>query len=477
MTPRSLEGIEGTTYLPTTSTVDIPLALREPLADPTADLRARMHRNGQWGPHQMAGRRWPVACVSLEITQRCNLDCSLCYLSESAEAVRDFPLEEVFRRIELIVQHFGPGTDVQVSGGEPTLRRRDELVAIVRRLSERGLRSSLFTNGIKASHGLLQELCDAGLTDVAFHVDTTQQRAGYADERALNHLRDEYIERTRGLPLSVFFNTTVHAGNFDQVPMLAAYFAAHADVVRMASFQLQADTGRGVLGARAGMIDNSSVAQHLRRGVGGPLSFNVLAAGHHTCNQLAVMLVVNGRAIDVLADTAFVQRFMRETATLRIDRGTPWRGLRSLIMAAVRRPALCGAALRWALGLAWEARRDLLAARGRVHKLSFVTHNFMDAGQLDAGRLDACVFMAMTQDGPLSMCAYNARRDSYLLRPLQTAAGTWQPLRPLPRETAVPIKWLKGRSRGAALRQAAAAVVPDGVVDGAADAGMRGGGA
>ena len=39
----------------------------------------------------MAGRRCPQACVSLKIARRCNLDCTLCYLSESAEAVRDSP--------------------------------------------------------------------------------------------------------------------------------------------------------------------------------------------------------------------------------------------------------------------------------------------------------------------------------------------------------------------------------------------------
>ncbi len=51
-----------------------------------------------------------------------NLDCTLCHLRESAEAVRDFPLEEIFRHIDIIAGHYGPGTDVQVSGGEPTLR-------------------------------------------------------------------------------------------------------------------------------------------------------------------------------------------------------------------------------------------------------------------------------------------------------------------------------------------------------------------
>ena len=424
-----------------------------PSADPLGDMRSRLQRTKQWQPHQMAGRRWPVACVSLEITQRCNLDCTLCYLSESAEAVRDFPLEEVFRRIEMIVAHYGPGTDVQVSGGEPTLRARAELVAIVRRLAERGLRPALLTNGIKATRELLAELAAAGLTDVAFHVDSTQQRASYADEAALNALRREYIERARGLPISVFFNTTVHAGNFDQVPMLTAFFVANADVVRFASFQLQADTGRGVLGTRADAIDNDSVAHRLRQGAGTPLAFNVLAAGHAQCNQSAVLLVAGGQAHDAFADAAFVQRFMRETAHLRIDRGTPWRALRSLLAAGLARPALSVAAIRWGLALAWRMRRDLFAGRGRVHKLTLFTHNFMDARQLDAERIDACVFMAITQDGPISMFAYNAQRDSFLLRPLVTANGVWQPLRSGAGAGAAatfPIKWRKGRSRAAA---------------------------
>ncbi len=434
--------------------------LASPLSDAVGDMRARQQRNGQWQPHQMAGRRWPVACVSLEITQRCNLDCTLCYLSESAEAVRDFPLEEIYRRIDMILAHYGPGTDVQVSGGEPTLRRRDELVAIVRRLASLGLRPCLLTNGIKATRELLLDLCEAGLSDVAFHVDTTQQREGVASEQDLNALRSTYVERARGLPLCVFFNTTVHAGNFADVPMLTAWFVAHADVVRFASFQLQAETGRGILGARADQISNHSVAQRLRQGSGvADLGFNVLAAGHRDCNQSAVLLVANGRAHDAFADAGFIQRFMRETAHLRIDRGTPWRAVRSLLAAGLARSALSLAAVRWALALAWRMRSDLLAARGRVHKLTLFTHNFMDACNLDAGRIDACVFMAVTQDGPLSMCAYNAQRDQYLLRPLQTRHGLWQPLRdgsvpaagPSTAPT-FPVKWLKGRPRAAALR-------------------------
>jgi 7,8-dihydro-6-hydroxymethylpterin dimethyltransferase len=421
----------------------------QPHADATGDMRARMQRAGQWGAGQMAGRRWPVACVSLEITQRCNLDCTLCYLSESSEAVRDLPIEEVFRRIDMVAAHYGPGTDVQVSGGEPTLRKRDELVEIVARIKQCGLRSSLFTNGIKATRALLIELARAGLSDVAFHVDMTQRRAGFASEAELNLLRSEYIERARGLGLGVFFNTTVHAANLNDVPMLAGFFKAHADVVRFASFQLQAETGRGVLGARAGMITNDSVAAQLSAGVGTPLHFNTLRAGHHECNRSAVVLVVNGRAYDAFEDEAFIRRFMRETATLRIDRGTQWRAARSLARAALSRPALALASLRWACAFAWRARGDLIKARGQFHKLTLFTHNFMDARQLDRERIDACVFMAITQFGPMSMCAYNARRDHYLLQALPTARGEWQPLAA---RQAQPIRFLKGRAREAWLQ-------------------------
>jgi MoaA/NifB/PqqE/SkfB family radical SAM enzyme len=131
-----------------------------------------------------------VGCVALEITQRRNLDCELCYLSEHSEAVRDLPLEEIFRRIDIIRRHYGPGTNVQVTGGDPTLRRRDELIAIVRRLAEQGLRPALFTNGIRARRDLLTELAHVGLKDVAFHVDTTQRRKAFDRKAILGAMRE-----------------------------------------------------------------------------------------------------------------------------------------------------------------------------------------------------------------------------------------------------------------------------------------------
>ncbi|MFD2029879.1 radical SAM protein [Ancylobacter dichloromethanicus] len=170
------------------------------MTTPLERARQRMQETGQWDPAQFVGRRIAIGCVALEITQRCNLDCSACYLSEHSEAVKDLPLEEVFRRIDMIHDAYGSDVDIQVTGGDPTLRKTDELVSIVQRISERGMRPALFTNGIRATRALLTRLVDAGLIDVAFHVDMTQERRGYASESELNKLRLAYIERAGDCP-------------------------------------------------------------------------------------------------------------------------------------------------------------------------------------------------------------------------------------------------------------------------------------
>ena len=394
--------------------------------------RTRVVAAGQWSERQHLGRRWPVGCVALEITQRCNLDCELCYLSESSQALKDIPLEEVYRRIAMIRAQYGEGTDVQITGGEPTLRPRAELLAIVRRAREAGLRPSLFTNGIRASRALLAELAAAGLEDVAFHVDLTQQRRGYASEAALDALREEYIERTRGLPLAVFFNTSVCEANLDAVPAICAFFLRHADCVRMASFQLHADTGRGALRGRGPRVSVAAVAARIQTGIGARLDFDVMDIGHKRCNRYAMALVANGRAHDLCDEPGFIVRMLARTASLRLDRVRPAAALGALAGWAIRHPRALPECLGWVARKAWRLHKDLLRSRGKVHKLSFFIHDFMHACELEQERVDACSFMVATLDGPLSMCLHNAKRDAYLLAPIAVGRGErvrfWDPV-------------------------------------------------
>ncbi|MGH8611524.1 MAG: radical SAM protein [Gammaproteobacteria bacterium] len=466
MTLRQADGLEINYLTPEEIEAWEPYT-QPPDADRRGPLRQRLAEVGQWGPNQIAGRRWPIGCVSLEITQRCNLDCTLCYLSEHSEAVQDVPLAEVFRRIELIHGHYGKDTDVQVSGGDPTLRRRTELVSIVRRITEMGMRASLFTNGILATRDLLEELCAVGLSDVAFHVDMTQQRKGYASEEYLNAVRQKYIDRARGLPLAVFFNTTIYAGNFEEIPALVRFFRRNTDVVSLVSFQLQADTGRGVLRERAPFINPDSVIEKIREGAGIPLSFDTLSVGHPRCNRYAMAFALNGNLYDFYDDPSFAVPLLQATASVIFPRTRRTAAARAALTAFAKTPSLWWRGAHWLGKTLWSARRDLWAARGRVNKLSFVIHNFMDASSLERDRVQACVFMVATAEGPMSMCLHNAKRDRYILPGGTVAdagaiahrttgtdsadAGLRQLASGTPAAFVYPLKYLKGRARQRAL--------------------------
>ncbi len=391
-----------------------------------------MQTTNQWDRSQFMGRRWPIGCVALEITQRCNLDCTACYLSENSEAVKDVPIEELFRRIDMIFDHYGPGTGVQVTGGDPTLRPRKELVDIVRRIAEKGMQPALFTNGIRAKRDLLAELADAGLVDVVFHVDVTQQRNGLDSEAKLNRVRKIYIDRARGLPIAVMFNTTVTNENFDQIPDVAAFFVRNSDTVRLASFQIQADTGRGTLGRRGEVLTMKSVQGQIETGANAPISFDTARIGHVRCNRYAMTFVANGHVYDALDSVKLFQAVLEGTAHRGFDRRSKIAAIGSFLIGLAKRPRLLPPNLVWLAKKLWLAKIDILAARGRVNKLSFFIHNFMDACNLEKQRLDACSFMVATQAGPISMCLHNAKRDDFILAPLRIGSGSqarlWDPL-------------------------------------------------
>jgi molybdenum cofactor biosynthesis enzyme MoaA len=387
---------------------------------------------GCWSPKQQMGRRWSIGCVALEITQRCNLDCTLCYLSEHSEAVADIPIEEIFRRIDNIYNQYGPRTDIQVTGGDPTLRKRSELLAIIRYIKSKDMHSTLMTNGIRATRSLLTELADAGLTDVAFHVDTTQEIKGTTDEKSLNERRLKYINNAKDLGLSVMFNTTVHKYNFHEIIDLVKFFKQHANSVRTVSFQLQADTGRGVADKRDVVITADTVWNEIEQALQTTLNNKVIIAGHKQCNRYGMSLIVNNKVYDLFAESDFITKLHTATAHITLDRQRRWKTAKDIAVCLFTRPIYLLLIGKWVIRLLNLAKLDLIKGKGQINSLSFFPHNFMDACQLDQARLDACVFKTMTQYGPVSMCEYNAKRDEFILQPIpiktEQEIKFWHPL-------------------------------------------------
>ena len=59
-------------------------------------------------------------CMLLELTRRCNLECPVCYAS-AGKCGDDPSIEEIERQYDFLMAHGGP-FNIQLSGGEPTLR-------------------------------------------------------------------------------------------------------------------------------------------------------------------------------------------------------------------------------------------------------------------------------------------------------------------------------------------------------------------
>jgi len=390
--------------------------------DATLMSKTRTRMGEHYTANQVLGRTQTIGCVAVEITQRCNLDCTLCYLSEHSQAVQDIPIEEVFRRLDDVITHYGIGTHVQITGGDPTLRKHTELVEIVRYAADIGLYPALFTNGIAATRTLLENLAAVGLQDVAFHVDTTQRRTGYQTEMDLNVVRKDYLNRAKNLGLMVVFNTTVHEGNFEHIPNLVRFFVEHSEQIGLVSFQLQAETGRGEWRARDALITQQSMKKQIEHGVATALPWGVVDFGHGDCHSYMPTTVVNNRVFPVIADRDLFGRFLKDFQHIRTDRHAPrYQVIVDYGLALLRRPQWWWPTLSYVARQTRQMGKQLLFARGRVHKLSFFMQNFMDATQIDPARIDACSFMVMTANGPVSMCEHNAKRDDFILQPLDVA--------------------------------------------------------
>jgi len=333
------------------------------------------------------------------------------------------------------------------------LRSIPDLIEIVKEIKSYKMRCALFTNGIKASREMLEKLSKAGLDDVVYHVDMTQERKGYDNEEALNKIRMEYIVRAKNLPIRVLFNTTIFDENVKDIPKLIRFFISQADKVNLASFQMQADTGRGVLRARdEDLITQQRVMRLLEEGAGVDLCFDMPLIGHPECNKYTALLTTGNATTPLYDDKKFFGALFPAISKLGQNWSTEENVLPNAIKAVMRSPKLAWGGLLYGARKLWALRGGIIRGR-RPHRISFFIHNFMDAEKLQRDRCEACVFMVATANGPLSMCVHNAKRDAMITQSVSEAAGqkAWNPLgnKNTIKAEELPIKKLKGTLRAA----------------------------
>ena len=173
-------------------------------------------------------------CVLLELTNRCNLSCPVCFASAGEQTPHDLSVEEIGKQYDLLMEHGGP-FNIQLSGGEPTLR--DDLDKIIALGKKKGFTFfQLNTNGVRIAEevGYAEHLAKAGVSVVFLQFDGLDDEI-YQTLRgaALAETKLRAIENCKAAGLPVVLVPTVAPGvNDHALGDILRFALAHAPHVR-----------------------------------------------------------------------------------------------------------------------------------------------------------------------------------------------------------------------------------------------------
>jgi uncharacterized radical SAM superfamily Fe-S cluster-containing enzyme len=202
----------------------------------------------------LCSRHQQNTCTAvLEITQRCDLHCPVCFAESSPDAPQADPsVEQLAESLERLFADQGP-VNLQLSGGEPTMR--EDLPEIIAAARAAGFTFvQLNTNGLRLASdpGYADELRSAGLASVFLQFD------GLADEtyealrgRPLATQKLHALERCAQAGLAVVLVPTVVPGvNDHEIGSLVRLAAQWPGTVRGLHFQPVSYFGRYTAGDR-----------------------------------------------------------------------------------------------------------------------------------------------------------------------------------------------------------------------------------
>ena len=182
--------------------------------------------------------------VAWNLTQRCNLACSHCYISAGPWQPRDDEITEAeFQRMADEVLALSPGAMFVLTGGEPLVR--NDLEDLARYAVGQGATVVVGTNGVGLTTKRVASLAEAGVTGVAVSIDSLDPVTHNTFRHGTAALEGTLaaIERLRAAKLDFIVQTTVTPMNRHEVGALAAFSAEKGAV----SFNLYflVETGRG----------------------------------------------------------------------------------------------------------------------------------------------------------------------------------------------------------------------------------------
>jgi len=352
--------------------------------------------------------------IILEVTRRCNLACPVCYADAGGLSGEDPPLAAVARWYGAAAKA-GPGSNIQLSGGEPTLR--DDLPRIVALGRAAGFDFiQLNTNGVRLAHEgeFVRELQSAGLASVFLQFDGTREEI-YQKLRGRSLLAEKKaaILACGANRIGVVLVPTLVPGiNDHDIGNILEFAVAHSPVVRAVHFQPVSYFGRysGAPGDRERLTlpQLMTAIEDQSRGAFQAAHFKPPGCENSLCSFSASYLVMpddSVRAVGPAGEAACCAKPVpaaRGAARARAFVARQW-------AAPAGKTGRMGAAGEGAGGTCGTALDlDFFLKRSRNHLLGVSAMAFQDVWNLDLERVRDCCIHVMAPDSRLvPFCLYN----------------------------------------------------------------------
>lgn len=188
------------------------------------------------------------SCLTVvEITDRCNLTCPICYAESSPSHGRHRTLEEVEKMLDIIVENEGEPDVVQISGGEPTIH--PQIFEILDAAKKRPIKHLMLnTNGLRIANdpGFAERLAEY-MPDFEIYLQFDSFKPSALEclrGRNLLGIREKAIAKLNELNLSTTLVVTLQKGlNDDEIGKITEY-ALKQKCVRGVTFQPTQIAGR-----------------------------------------------------------------------------------------------------------------------------------------------------------------------------------------------------------------------------------------
>lgn len=388
--------------------------------------------------------RKPAGLAILEVTERCNLTCPMCY-AYSSPSERDYSLEEIETRLDQLIAVEGKGISLQISGGEPSVRKDlDTIAAMVKRKGFGHL--EMVSNGIRLAREpeFAEKLVEWGFTSVYLQFDSTRPEDIFKLRgEDLWDVRVKAITALERVKLPSTLAVSLYDGlNTDQIQQVIRFAWHHPDTVCAIAFQAATPFGRFEVNKNSndGQADavQSPTSRKLRMpeilklieeqtGISEDLFFPV-GEGSPLCNTFSLLKYTKD-GYKPIAPNFSLKEFMdvmgpHPNMTLRmLTRG------RAAILPQI--VSNIGGSLKLMKTLWPHIGTDPSFWTSRKTLTLFVKP-FMDESDIDMSRIERCCFHNASPRGVMSFCALNAR-----MRPAQPHADE-KAFIPLPTRRARP---------------------------------------